>query len=210
MNEILVALLDLAEEKLPVRQREWMDLATNFNTKMAKSTSSTHFERDFESLRNKFKGLKNTKKLTSHNASTDDIVRAKRIYAAMKTRIATGLVIEEDGMLKMDSDSDDEDNQKNNSAKHASVSIAKTNKRKYDALLNVHVPSNASAHTLTEPPAWFRAWLEQDRMEKLAHDAKLEKMVQDTIAESLAKTTNLKKEDIDEFLAFQHWKKSKK
>jgi hypothetical protein len=91
----LNTLLTLLEEKLPIGGDQWDTVMLEYNRNVPKERA-----RDVDSLRTKFKGLKNKKKPTGDPDCPEEVRRAKRIDYAMQQRI---------GVEDFDDDADNDD-----------------------------------------------------------------------------------------------------
>ncbi len=78
----LEILFQLLEERLPMGPDQWDLLAVEYNQKV-------HVPRDAESLRFKFKTLKNAKKPTGDPTCPEEVKRAKRIYREIERKMET-------------------------------------------------------------------------------------------------------------------------
>ncbi len=81
--ESVTRLLDLSEEILPAGPNEWNQLAAAFNF----NRPPLIVGRDEDSLRNKFKALKNVRKPTGDPTCPPDVKRAKRIQKLIEAKV---------------------------------------------------------------------------------------------------------------------------
>ncbi len=81
--ESVTRLLDLSEEILPGGPNEWCQVAAAFNLNRPPLVVS----RDEDSLRNKFKALKNVRKPTGDPTCPPDVRRAKRIQKLIEAKV---------------------------------------------------------------------------------------------------------------------------
>lgn len=81
-------LLDIVEALLPTGELEWESVAAEYNKIISAKfpTMSRRMVRDCDSLRNKFKGLRNIRKPTGDPTCPPTVVRAKRIQKAIESR----------------------------------------------------------------------------------------------------------------------------
>ncbi|CDF39445.1 unnamed protein product [Chondrus crispus] len=97
-REDVTALLDFVEEVEPLGSNHWAIVARKFR-KWAEDNERP--EREFESLRNKFDKLCNSKKKTGNPSCPDPVRRAKGIGRAIQNKCAA---------MKREGSSDEEDN----------------------------------------------------------------------------------------------------
>ncbi|ETL84226.1 hypothetical protein L917_15914 [Phytophthora nicotianae] len=95
MNEI-DRLLDLVEQALPLGRDEWERLGANYNAGRSRGSP----EREFESLRRKFKVLYSTRKPTGMPDMPPHIKRAKELKKAIDGKA---------NVVELDDDADDDD-----------------------------------------------------------------------------------------------------
>lgn len=81
-------LLTLVEDKLPYGQEEWENLALEYNRLLQQQTNNP-YTRNAESLRTKFKHLKNKQKPTGDPNCPIEVIRAKRAYKNIERRMDT-------------------------------------------------------------------------------------------------------------------------
>lgn len=79
-------LLTLVEERLPFGQEEWDSLALEYHRRLSRFTDDP-YTRNGMSLRTKFKHLKNKRKPTGDPTCPPEVVRAKRAYRAIESRM---------------------------------------------------------------------------------------------------------------------------
>lgn len=83
----LQTLFTLMDEILPLGQHEWERVAFEFNRQMAALVGNSAVARDHESLRNKFKLLRYSKKPTGHPTCPWEIKRAKHLQRKIEKRM---------------------------------------------------------------------------------------------------------------------------
>ena len=81
-------MLDLVEALLPMGQDDWMELALQHNRHMLSFNPTGNSARTHESLKQKFKTLKNSKKPTGDPDCPPEIVRAKRCSRDIEQNMA--------------------------------------------------------------------------------------------------------------------------
>lgn len=81
-------LLEFVEKMLPIGQNEWESLVVLFNRSMYNLIGTNAVPRDYESLRNKFKTLRNNKKPTGDPTCPPEVKRAKRAQKEMEKRMS--------------------------------------------------------------------------------------------------------------------------
>lgn len=106
----LQTLFSLMDEILPFGQHEWERLAFEFNRQMNALLGNHAVARDYESLRNKFKALKNSKKPTGDPTCPWEIKRAKRLQKDIEARMSVA-EMDDDVFVEADGEEEEEDNQ---------------------------------------------------------------------------------------------------
>ena len=95
-------LLSFAADVLPRGSNDWKTVASRYNTERV--ANYTHLpDRDADSLKSKFKTLKNTREPTGDPTCSPDVLRAKLIRRDIETRI--------NGATLDDGSDEDEDNE---------------------------------------------------------------------------------------------------
>jgi hypothetical protein len=96
---------ELIERLLPLGQEDWMDLAPAFNRRMV---GTNRPERDWESIRQKHRWLRNTSKPTGDPDCRPEIKRAKDAQRAIEQRACTLEENEDPSELGEDNDNGEE------------------------------------------------------------------------------------------------------
>jgi hypothetical protein len=112
-------LLTLVEERLPFGQEEWDSLALEYHRRLSRLIDDP-YTRNGMSLRTKFKHLKNKRKPTGDPTCPPEVVRAKRAYRAIESRMeVVNLNDDGDGNGPDSQEDDDEDMEDMDGMDHA-------------------------------------------------------------------------------------------
>lgn len=133
-------LLELVETMLPIGQNEWESVVVLFNRSMYNLVGTNAVPRDYESLRNKFKSLRNNKKPTGDPTCPPEVRRAKRAQREMEKRMSVAdldddAADEEDGEEEEEEEGEDEDEDEDEQGDGAANNLNEDDEAAFQRLL---------------------------------------------------------------------------